>query len=47
MGFSMTGTTLTARWASPLQGNYSMTVKVADNLGRTATVSIPITIAAK
>ncbi|MBC7414904.1 MAG: S53 family peptidase, partial [Herminiimonas sp.] len=45
MTFSVSGQTLTASWASPVAGTYSMKVTVLDNLNRSATATIPITIA--
>lgn len=47
MGFSMSGLTITASWPSPVTGNYTLKVTVVDNLGLTATQSIPVTITAK
>ena len=37
---------LVATWASPVTGTYTLKVSVTDNLGRTATSSIPVTITA-
>jgi hypothetical protein len=47
MSFSVSGLTLTAVWASPLVGSYSLKVVVLDSLGRSATASVPITVTAK
>jgi subtilase family serine protease len=47
MGFSMSGTTITAVWANPVTGNYNLKVVATDNLGLTAQVTIPVTITAK
>jgi hypothetical protein len=46
MMFSVSGLTITANWASPVQGNYSMTVSVVDSAGHSAQVIVPITITA-
>jgi hypothetical protein len=46
MMFSVTGLTLTASWASPIQGSYSLKVLVNDSAGRSIQTTIPITIAA-
>jgi hypothetical protein len=47
MGFSISGTTLTANWASPVMGSYSLKVVAVDNLGLSATLTVPVTITAK
>ena len=44
MGFSMQGTTITAIWPSPVAGNYALTVVARDSLGRTAQITVPVTI---
>ena len=44
MMFSISGTTLTATWANPVRGNYTMTVSVVDSKGRSATKLVPITV---
>ena len=44
MGFAVSGLNITATWASPVAGTYSMVISVVDNLGRTAKVTVPITI---
>jgi subtilase family serine protease len=46
MMFSASGLTLTASWASPTQGSYSMKVSVTDSAGRSAQTTVPITITA-
>ena len=38
--------TLVASWANPVTGTYTLKVTVTDNLGRTASASIPVTITA-
>ena len=43
---STTGIALVASWASPVTGTYTLKISVTDNLGRTATTSIPVTITA-
>jgi len=47
MSFSMTGTTVTASWPSPVTGSYSLSVTVVDQAGLSARATIPVTIAAK
>ncbi len=47
MGFSMSGLTLTANWAAPVTGSYTLQVSVVDQAGLTAKASIPVTITAK
>ena len=48
MSFSLSGAiVITASWATPVTGNYTLTVTVTDNLGRTAKALVPITITAK
>jgi len=46
MSFSLSGTTITANWPSPVLGSYNMTVAVVDSAGRSATKVVPITITA-
>ncbi|MEB0276817.1 hypothetical protein, partial [Cryobacterium sp. 5B3] len=48
MSFSLSGAiVITASWATPVTGNYTLTVTLTDNLGRTAKALVPITITAK
>ena len=47
MGFSMSGTTITASWPSPVTGSYSLKVTATDNAGLSAQLIIPLTITAK
>lgn len=47
VGFSISGTTLTATWAAPLAGSYSIVVNVTDNLGRSAQATVPVKIGAQ
>ena len=47
MGFSISGTTLTATWSNPVAGSYSLKVVAVDNAGLSATLTIPVTIAVK
>ncbi|MBY0463878.1 MAG: S53 family peptidase [Burkholderiales bacterium] len=47
MMFSINGSTVTASWPNPIAGNYTLTVTVTDNLGRTAKSTVPVTIAVK
>lgn len=44
MGFSISGMNIGATWANPVAGTYSLTVKVVDNKGLTATATVPITV---
>lgn len=46
MMLSASGPTLTARWANPVQGRYSLTVTAVDSAKRTAQATVPITITA-
>jgi hypothetical protein len=41
-----TGNSLAVRWASPVTGSYKLMVTAKDGNGRTASLSVPITIAA-
>jgi hypothetical protein len=47
MGFSISGTTVNAIWASPVLGSYSLKIVAVDNAGLSATSIIPVTITAK
>ena len=47
MTFSMSGLTITARWASLVSGAYSLKVSVQDSAGLSAQAVVPVTIAAK
>ena len=47
MSFSMSGLTLTANWAAPVTGSYTLQVSVVDQAGLTAKASIPVTITAR
>ena len=42
--FSANGLTLTATWAKPVKGNYTMLVQAHDSAGRSAQLTVPITI---
>jgi len=44
MTFSANGLTLTAAWAKPVAGKYSLLVQVVDNVGRTAQTTIAVVI---
>jgi hypothetical protein len=44
MGFSISGTTITANWPSPRVGTYALAVSVRDSLGRSAQATVPVTI---
>ncbi len=47
MGFLVSGTNLTAQWASPVTGSYSLKVVVVDSAGLSAQALVPVTITAK
>jgi hypothetical protein len=47
MTFSISGLSLTARWAAPVTGSYSLKIVVVDSAGLSATSTVPITIAAR
>jgi hypothetical protein len=47
MGFSIAGTTITAKWPSPVTGNYQLLVTVRDSAGLSAQQAVPVTITAK
>lgn len=47
MGFSMSGTNITAIWASATVGSYSLKITVTDSAGLSAQATMPITITAK
>ncbi|PIF25686.1 hypothetical protein CLU88_0510 [Acidovorax sp. 56] len=47
MGFSLSGTTITALWAAPVAGSYQLTVVAKDSAGRTTQALAPITVSAK
>jgi len=38
---------VTANWASPVTGSYTLTVVVKDSAGRAVQVQMPVTITAK
>lgn len=47
MTFAFSGLTLNAAWASPVTGSYNLKVSVVDSNGRSATATVPVTIAAR
>jgi hypothetical protein len=47
MAFTLSGRTLTARWARPVTGSYTLTVSMRNAAGATATTTVPVTITAK
>ncbi|WP_188564750.1 S53 family peptidase [Undibacterium terreum] len=47
MTFTPSGLTMTANWASPVTGTYSLKVSVTDSAGRSAQATVPVTITAK
>jgi putative Ig domain-containing protein len=47
MTFSASGLTLTASWSNPMTGNYALQVYAIDSAGRSAQLSVPITVTAK
>ena len=44
MTFTPSGLNLSASWASPVDGSYTLVVQVKDNLGRSVQASIPVTV---
>lgn len=46
MTFSLSGSTLKVSWARPVAGSHAFTLKVTDNLKRTSTLTVPVTIQA-
>jgi subtilase family serine protease len=47
MTFSASGLTLTANWSNPMTGSYTLQVHAIDSAGRSAQLSVPITVTAK
>jgi len=47
MMFSANGLNVSASWASPITGSYTLKIVVQDSAGQTATASLPITITSK
>ncbi len=47
VSFAVNGLTMTASWASPVLGNYTLLVKVTDAAGLSSQLSVPLTVAAK
>ncbi|MFN7155415.1 MAG: putative Ig domain-containing protein [Acidovorax sp.] len=47
MGFSIAGTTITARWPKPVTGSYKLLVTARDSAGLSAQLAIPVTITAQ
>ncbi len=47
MSFSPNGLNLMVSWAAPVTGSYSLKVSVVDSAGRSAQLSVPVTITAK
>lgn len=47
MMFSAQGLNISASWAKPVAGNYTLKIVVQDSAGQTATASLPITVSAK
>lgn len=45
--FAVSGLQFNLSWAAPVAGSYTLKVQATDSLGRSATASVPITIAAK
>jgi hypothetical protein len=44
--FSASGAVITASWAKPVTGSYTMQIRVQDSNGKTASASVPITVTA-
>ncbi len=47
MSFTASGTTLTANWAKPVAGSFSLKVSVTDSANLSAQATLPVTIALK
>ena len=47
MTFSISGTVVTARWTSPILGNYNLAVSVQDSAGLSTQAVVPVTIVAQ
>jgi hypothetical protein len=47
MGFSVSGTTITATWPSPVTGSYQLLVTARDSAGLSAQQAVPVTITAR
>jgi hypothetical protein len=47
MSFSMSGPAITASWARPVTGSYSLQVLVIDSAGLSAKAVVPISVLAK
>ncbi|MDB5936812.1 MAG: peptidase [Massilia sp.] len=47
MAFSMSGLTITALWANPQAGSYTLTVVATDSAGLTAKATVPVVVTAK
>ncbi len=47
MTFSVSGLNVSAKWASPVLGSYSLKVLVVDSAGLSAQANVPVTITAK
>lgn len=47
MGFSISGATITAKWPSPVTGNYRLLVTAKDSAGLSAQLAVPVTVTAK
>ena len=45
MTFTPSGLSFKISWASPVKGSYSLNVVVKDSLGRTASTTLPISVA--
>ncbi|KQW24780.1 peptidase S53 [Acidovorax sp. Root402] len=44
MGFSVSGSTITANWPKPVAGSYQLVVTAKDSAGLSAQLSVPVTI---
>lgn len=47
MGFSLSGSTITASWPSPVVGGYQLLVTAKDSAGLSAQLAVPVTITAQ
>ena len=47
MSFAVSGLNLTANWAKPVTGSYTLKINVTDSAGLSAAASVPVTVTAK
>jgi hypothetical protein len=47
MTFSVSGSVITASWAKPVTGNYTLQIQARDANGKTASATLPVTVSAQ